>query len=222
MAESSGVFIISLDFELQWGVRDLCTVEEYKANLLGAREAIPQLLEIFTGHGIHATFATVGFLFARDRTELQESLPLVLPGYVNKAFSPYRELGQIGEDESDDPFHFGSSLVEKIKATPGQEIGSHTFSHYYCLETGHNLEALGEDLRSARKLAAKRGAGLTSLVFPRNQYDAPVLVETGKAGFWAIRGNEEHWIYRPRRSDQGRGSCARAPASGCLSQCNGQ
>ena len=95
MANSSGVFVTSLDFELHWGVRDLYSVEEYKANLLGGREAIPQLLEIFSEHGIHATFATVGFLFARDRTELQMSLPTIVPEYVNNDFRAYPEIAQI-------------------------------------------------------------------------------------------------------------------------------
>ena len=202
MAESSGVFVISLDFELHWGVRDLCSVEEYKENLLGAREAIPQLLKIFSDHGIHATFATVGFLFAKNRTELQTSLPAVVPQYVNPAFSPYGDISQIGEDESADPFHFASSVIERIQSTPGIEIGSHTFAHYYCSEAGHSLGAFRSDLQAAAELAEKRGTGLRSLVFPRNQYDEAVLIETAKAGFWAFRGNEDHWNYRPRRFHQ--------------------
>ena len=202
MANSSGVFVTSLDFELHWGVRDLYSVEEYKANLLGGREAIPQLLEIFSEHGIHATFATVGFLFARDRTELQMSLPTIVPEYVNNDFRAYPEIAQIGEDESSDPFHFAASLIKKIKSTPGQEIGGHTFSHYYCAEDGHSLDAFRSDLQAATELAEKQGTSLRSLIFPRNQYDAPVLTETAKAGFWAFRGNEDHWIYKPRRFDQ--------------------
>ena len=202
MARNSGVFVTSLDFELHWGVRDLYSVAEYKANLVGGREAIPELLEIFSEHGIHATFATVGFLFARNRTELQMSLPKVVPEYVNSNFCPYPEMGKIGEDESSDPFHFAASLIRRIKSTPGQEIGSHTFSHYYCAEDGHSLAAFRSDLQAATELAENQGTSLRSLIFPRNQYDASVLTETAKAGFWAFRGNEDHWIYRPRRFQQ--------------------
>ena len=41
----NGTFIISLDFELNWGVHDVFTLEQYEKNLLGTREAIDKMLE---------------------------------------------------------------------------------------------------------------------------------------------------------------------------------
>src|SRR5579859_4252999 len=65
-----GAFVISLDFELHWGVRDHEPLDgPYRPNLLGARNAIPRLLEMFERYGISATWAIVGFLFARSREE---------------------------------------------------------------------------------------------------------------------------------------------------------
>jgi len=58
-----GTFVISLDFELMWGVRDLQTKETYGANVLGARLAIPAMLALFEEFGLHVTWATVGLLF---------------------------------------------------------------------------------------------------------------------------------------------------------------
>src|SRR5262245_13071649 len=58
-----GALVISLDFELHWGVRDKRPVDgSYRENLLGAREAIPRMLDLFEEFGIAATWATVGFL----------------------------------------------------------------------------------------------------------------------------------------------------------------
>ena len=37
-----------------------------------------------------------------------------------------------------DPLHYAGSLVRHLAATPGQEVASHTFSHYYCLEAGQD------------------------------------------------------------------------------------
>ena len=37
-----GVFIVSLDFELLWGVEDLDICETYKKIVIGGRNAIPQ------------------------------------------------------------------------------------------------------------------------------------------------------------------------------------
>src|ERR1700686_2907278 len=47
-----GAFVISLDFELHWGVRDHERPNgPYGPNLLGARKAIPRLLELFERYG---------------------------------------------------------------------------------------------------------------------------------------------------------------------------
>ena len=43
-----GALVLSLDFELHWGVRDHQPAEgPYRANLLGARAVIPRLLDMF-------------------------------------------------------------------------------------------------------------------------------------------------------------------------------
>ena len=62
--------IVSLDLELFWGMQDIMDLTEYQANIQGGRKAIPQMLELFQKHGIHATWATVGFLFAENYEEL--------------------------------------------------------------------------------------------------------------------------------------------------------
>jgi hypothetical protein len=72
-----GAFVISLDFELHWGVRDHEPPDgPYHANLLGARKAIPRLLELFEHYGISATWAIVGFLFAESREERRKFEPV--------------------------------------------------------------------------------------------------------------------------------------------------
>ncbi|HNJ51779.1 MAG TPA: hypothetical protein PK827_14255, partial [Accumulibacter sp.] len=80
-----GVFTISLDFELYWGIRDKRSIEQYKNNLLGVREAIPKMLQVFVTNNIHATWATVGFLFFRSRDDLANNFPRLLPAYKKEA-----------------------------------------------------------------------------------------------------------------------------------------
>src|SRR5262249_44549153 len=141
-----GSFVISLDFELYWGVRDGVTLDAYRERLLGEREVIPKMLDLFSEFGVHATWATVGFLFARDRSHIEECMPAALPAYDDPSLSPYEHLGTIGRDERDDPFHYASGLLERIATSPGQEIGTHTFSHYYCLEPGQTAAQFEADL----------------------------------------------------------------------------
>ena len=71
----NGAFVISLDFELNWGTFDGTTIEAYGDNLLGVRQVVPSLLDLFAAHQIHATWATVGFLFYETKAELLKDLP---------------------------------------------------------------------------------------------------------------------------------------------------
>ncbi|MBX2810602.1 MAG: polysaccharide deacetylase family protein [Myxococcales bacterium] len=196
---NTGTLVISLDFELHWGVRDKRSVANYRQHLLGVREAIPQILKLFRQHEIRATWATVGFLFCESKSELLAHLPSRQPQYTNHHLSPYSDIPQLGEDEQHDPYHFAPSLLEQIAKVPGQEIASHTLSHYYCLEEGQHPEDFAEDLEIAQTLAQKKlGYRLKSLVFPRNQYSPPHLQVAYAHGFCVFRGNPSSWMYHTR------------------------
>lgn len=188
-----GTLIVSLDFELFWGMLDCCTLEEYKANVLGGREAIPRLLALFEKYDIHATWATVGFLFAEGREELKHYFPGEEPSYENNAVSPYsRMTGLSGEEEC----FFAPGLIPLIAGTPGQEIASHTFSHYYCREKGQTPEQFRQDMAAAKAIARDKGYCLRSVVLPRNQCEPEYTEVLKSLGFTAYRDEENDWIHR--------------------------
>jgi peptidoglycan/xylan/chitin deacetylase (PgdA/CDA1 family) len=190
-----GALVISLDFELHWGVRDSKSASgSYRKNLLGARDAIPYILDLFERYEIAATWATVGFLFATSRDELESFSPQVRPNYYNNLLCPYKE--PIGADEDDDPLHFAPSLITQIAKRARQEIGTHTFSHYYCLEPGQTRETFKADLDSACAIAKKHNITLRSIVFPRNQFNPSYTDILLDAGITTYRGNEQGWMYR--------------------------
>lgn len=185
---SFGALVISLDFELHWGVRDKPGIlESYGRSLAGARPAVGALLDLFDGMGVHATWATVGFLLARDRDELLRFAPAVRPRYHDARLDPYAE--PIGNDEASDPLHFAPSLVDRIRATPGQELATHTYSHYYCREPGQDGDAFEADLAAAVRIAADRGLPTRSIVFPRNQHNPDYDAALVRHGIVAYRGN---------------------------------
>ena len=195
-----GTLIVSLDFELFWGMLDVCPLETYQDNVLGGRKAIPQLLELFQKHGIHATWAAVGFLFAENYEEVRRYFPENKPGYANEKLNAYREFAKIGKNEQEAPCFYAPSLLEKIAAVPGQEIGSHTFSHYYCREAGQTPEQFAEDLAAAKAIAGDRGYDLTSVILPRNQCEPEYTDILRQAGFTAYRDEENDWIYNKVKS----------------------
>ncbi len=196
--EQHGHFVISLDFEINWGVWDVISLEDYKEHLLGVRNVIPELINLFKNNDIQATFATVGFLFFKNKEELLKGLPILKPEYVNKDLSPYTsQLSKVGKGEQNDLFHFAPTLIQQLKDS-GQEIGCHTFSHYYCLEEGQTIDAFRADIQSAKKIAQQWNIKLESLVFPRNQFNVDYLKVCKEEGITSYRGNENSWMYEPR------------------------
>ena len=193
----AGAFVMSLDFELMWGVRDKRTIADYGSNVLGVRTAVPRLLDAFARYDVACTWSTVGMLFFEDKDALLAGMPDRRPAYLNKRFSPYEALADVGATERADPYHYGLSMIRKIMVAPRQEIGTHTFSHYYCLEEGGTMEDFEADLQAAKAAARALGVELKSIVFPRNQYTREHLAGCRRAGLVAFRGNEKHAMYRP-------------------------
>lgn len=195
----TGAFVISLDYELLWGVWDVTTREKYGANILGVQKVIPALLKAFEEHRIKATFATVGILFARDKEELADFIPDKKPSYSNPDYNVYiKEFATMGHNEKDDPYHFGYALFEMIRQSH-HEIATHTFSHYFCLEEGQSAEEFDADIKAAVKIAAAGNINICSLVFPRNQINEMYLPVLANNGIKVYRGNPESWIYKPRK-----------------------
>jgi len=224
MAKNPGGFVISLDFELHWGVRDHRTVSQYRNNLLGARQAVPAILELFELYGIHATWATVGFLFFENLNDLKAALPDDLPQYRETHLDPYAALAEVGKNEAEDPFHFAPSLIRRILAHEGQEIGTHTLSHFYALAPGPTLESFRADIRSAKSVADQYGIVLKSIVFPRNQISRQHLRICAEEGLTAYRSTEaDPWIETGngilRRAMRLADSYLELSGNGCVAPC---
>lgn len=206
MANSFGKFIVSLDFELMWGVRDIVTIENYGEHILGVHQALPMILEYFKKYDIKGTFATVGFLFFKSKEELLIVMPTNKPNYTDSNLSPYGSYitQHVGDNYECDPYHFAPHLIQCIKDTPHQEIGTHTFSHFYCLEEGQTLEDFRSDLQAAIVIAKENNIHITSIIFPRNQFNEKYLEVCAEMGIITYRNNEDSWIYSARTSENER------------------
>ena len=191
---SKGIFTISLDFELFWGVRDHRTLESYGNNIRNVHQVVPRLLALFEKYDVHCTWATVGFLFFNDKKEMMPYLPASRPAYLQKEYDPYSYLEQ---NELEEVYHFAPALIEQIKRTPGQEIGTHTFCHFYTLERNTTTEQFRSDLKAAMLVAKQKGVEIKSIVFPRNQYSDEHIEVCLEEGIKIYRGNELSAAYKP-------------------------
>jgi peptidoglycan/xylan/chitin deacetylase (PgdA/CDA1 family) len=185
--------VISLDFELFWGVTDSHSVAAYGRNVEGEWNAVPRMLELFRKYGIRATWATVGMVMCRDHKHWRDIRPSVLPGYIHRVRSAYSMDAVVGAYPK---LFFARPLVEQILETPWQEVGTHTYSHFHCAEKEATEEQFSADLHCAQSTALELGVRYRSLVFPRNQVVKKFLPLLADAGIQVFRGNPDHWLYR--------------------------
>ena len=193
-----GTFTISLDFELHWGCFEHMILDnaqqQYFRNTLNA---IPEMLNIFSAHEVHVTWAVVGMLYMPHRTAWINNKPKILPTFENANVSAYDWIDRHGFCGEQDPFHFAPELIDLIKSTPNQEIATHTYSHYFCLEKGQTSAQFKADLKMACQVAFEHGSVINTLIFPRNQFNHEYLSTCAEEGITAIRSSPDIWYWAP-------------------------
>jgi len=189
-----GTFTISLDFELLWGIFDKIGIGYKPSYFLNTRQIVPMMLEKFAEGNIEATWATVGMLFAANEEEWRHYSPEFLPSYRDRKYSAYEWVKKHGIRPE---VHFAPELIQEILTTPGQELGSHTYAHYYTLMRGQSPEQFSQDLKATQRISQdKFGVSLESLVFPRNQINELYLGVCLQEGYNYVRGNPRNWFWQ--------------------------
>lgn len=195
-----GKFIISLDFELIWGIFDIVDYKAKKQYLRQTREVIPEILKLFLEYEIHATWATVGMLFNENWEEWEGNIPSEIPNYKNKSLSAYR-FGENIKSKTTEEFCFAPDLIKLIFETTGQEVATHTYSHYYCMAEGQTARNFDQDLAKAGFMAKKMKMDLKSLIFPRNQINPEYLHICKEHGIENVRSNPSSWYWKNNLSE---------------------
>lgn len=187
--------IISLDFELHWGRFDKYALEDWLPYYAQTRVIVPQLLHVFNKYHVRATWATVGALMAESLEEWENYQPRMQANYKEAKLSAYhwvRNAKYLQED-----CLFATDLVRQVLENPLQDLGTHTYAHYYTAEKGHQAEAFRSDLQAVKRIAQEKfNHVMRSLVFPRNQYHREVLQIALEEGFDCIRSNPKDWYWK--------------------------
>ncbi|CAM4345093.1 polysaccharide deacetylase family protein [Gillisia limnaea] len=197
---TNGFLVISLDFELLWGVFDKVDYKEKETYFKNTRKVIPEILGLFSEYDIHCTWATVGMLFNKNWEEWRGNKLEILPDYKNTNLSAY-VYGKALNSTETEFFCFAKDLIQQIQNTPHQEVGTHTYSHYYCLEEGQTLAFFKADLEKSIELAKQMGIELKSLVFPRNQFNEDYLKVCYYLGIENVRSNPIAWYWKDTQND---------------------
>lgn len=200
---NNGSFIISLDFELFWGFIDSERLTQQKKRLQHTRTVVTDLIRFFEKNNMKVTWSTVGILMLEGSDDLNKIMnENSLPNYKNPKFNNYKIFNKLlSEKNYTDDVFFASELVEQLKASNFQDIGTHTFSHYFCLEKGQTKEDFIKDLSLSMHVANQNNISIKSIIFPRNQYTDEYLSELPDYGINIYRGNPDQFIYKTRRED---------------------
>jgi len=197
--KKKGYLVISLDFELLWGVFDKVNHKQKETYFDNTRKVIPEIINLFSEYNIHCTWATVGMLFNENFIEWETNKPNNLPNYKNTNLSAYN-YGELNKMELSSQSCFAKDLILQIKNSSNQELATHTYSHYYCLENGQDLLSFKADLEKSISLAAAMGIELKSLVFPRNQFNKAYLKICYDLGINNVRSNPTDWYWKDTQS----------------------
>lgn len=184
-------FVLSIDTELAWGTRGDAY---FKSDYEHTREVIQRLLALCTKYEIRATWAVVGHLCLSECS--RDAKGILHPDII-------RPEGWVGANDwfsidpassrEQAPIWYGDDVVRAIQTcSPAQEIGSHSFSHFYADTCSR--ESFASDAALAVQVSTEAGSRPVSYVFPQNRVNhLDVLKEQG---FIAYRGVDENWYRR--------------------------
>ena len=182
-------FIISLDFELKWGMLE--SGNNYDNNLLGARKAIPLILKTFNKYKFKSTWAIVGLLFNSNYEDFLKYKPSRIVKDKD-IINPY----SINLNQNKNLF-FALDLVELISKNTLQEIGTHTYSHFTCRKGTAVINEFREDIKVAQKIAKEKlNIKMSSIVFPRNEICEEYFKVLKELEFTHYRGNPKNILYK--------------------------
>lgn len=196
----NGCFVISLDFELFWGILDSVNYKENLDRILLTRDIVTDLITFFEKNKINVTWSTVGLLMLKSEYEFNNlKSQIVSPIYDNQKYNNYISFNELSKQGlvCEEVF-FANSLINQLKTTKYQYIGTHTFSHYYCLEPGQTETDFENDIKLAKYIAKKNEVEIKSIVFPRNQFLRNYLNVLYDQEINIFRGNPDHYIYEAR------------------------
>lgn len=188
-----GIFVLSLDTELCWGVVD--KPEQLKNNIKyyeQARNCIEKILILLEKYNISATWAIVGHLFLQECNSTEEQKHLEIP----RSTYPWYAKDWFEEspctNDKEEPLWYGQDIIKKIiNCKVYQEIGCHSFAHIPYGDKNTKRAAVRADLSSCVCEAEKLGLKLRSFVFPRN--NVGYIDELKNFGFEIYRGEEPSW-----------------------------
>jgi hypothetical protein len=190
---TKGIFVLSMDVELGWGIIDKPErMEIRKRYLEQSRDCIEKILMLLEKYNMSATWAVVGHLFLEECSLTDGQKHADIPRSTYPWYSEDWFTASPCTNEREAPLWYGRDIIKKIIDCPvHQEVASHSFAHMIFGNENTKRETARADLSNCVREAGKVGLKLRSFVFPRN--DVGYIDELHNFGFEAYRGVEPSW-----------------------------
>ena len=198
----SGHFVISLDYELLWGLAgwDDEHLEAYEINVDNANDALLQIVEMLEKYGMKLTVAYVGTMNNSSVSEVMDEKNGFNAEYNSSIFSAFNSSVPYAKKANKPSLLFAKDIIGQLKDQSHVELASHTYSHYYCLEDGQTKEMFEKDVELACLNAEKIGLKLRSIILPRNQIQPDYMMVCKNKGITHYRGTLCNWLYRTEKT----------------------
>lgn len=185
----AGIFILSLDTEIGWGLETQQQIDAYEERLNRYRDFFPRLIELLDKYQIAATWALVGHLLLEKD---EEPLEILAPYYSTLPLAKHTQSPLTNPEF----FHwfYAPDIVDLIRnARTKHEIGTHTFTHVCVKDYAVTPNTWHAQMTKSEQVHESRGLQIYSIVFPKNQID--FLDTLHQYGIIAYRGLEENWYH---------------------------
>ena len=190
MANNNTKIIISYDYELSWGPWDKVPIQYIETNVKLANKAALMIIDAHKKHRIPCTWAIVGALLDVNNCPVSIMNASKRNDDVKQRFEEFCKL--VGDSEA--LFKADVRVVEQLVHDDLFEVGSHTHTHLYSLES--SFEELMDDFKRFKDIYSERIGGLpVSLVMPKNQISQDSIRVASDNRFSVVRTNPHNWLY---------------------------
>ncbi|HLH40246.1 MAG TPA: hypothetical protein VKX39_13940 [Bryobacteraceae bacterium] len=188
----TGVFTVSLDFELLWGTIDRSSRNSFRRLCAEERATIVDgLLDLFREFRLPATWCVVGQLFLDPEAAIAARRRLRSGARSND--SRLGDFSGLAKEEL-----YARDLVRRIYDCPvPQEIGGHGFTHLPFTDPMCTAEAAAAELAQLQASARSMNLVLKSFAFPRNRVAHTALL--AKFGYAIFRCQDASWHHQTNR-----------------------
>lgn len=184
---TQGRFILSLDYELIWGVYEKKRIWDYvHSNLNNANDALVKICDLAEQYDIKLSIGIVGLLNIdhnkNDDSICNNKIKSIAFWKKNRE-SIYRNHLTDFDKICGDP-----SIIQNLISRKNIEIVSHTYYHSFFQDEENLKETLSLESFKIKELFKLLEIPMNSIIFPRNQYNKELLKEFQTLGFRYFRG----------------------------------